>query len=67
MNARERLNEIIEFGVRDYKSEYANYHSSPKQKERRAGRNAARDKMEKSLADGRHHRSDESPRRGPVN
>lgn len=33
---------------RDYKKEYANYHSSPKQKKNRASRNAARAKMLKS-------------------
>ena len=33
---------------RDYRSEYANYHSSPKQKKNRASRNAARAKMLKS-------------------
>lgn len=30
---------------RDYKREYANYHSRPEQKKRRAQRNAARRKM----------------------
>ena len=34
--------------ARDYKSEYANYHSSTKQKKNRAARNAARRSMEKS-------------------
>jgi hypothetical protein len=33
---------------RDYRSEYANYHSSDKQKKNRAARNAARAKMLKS-------------------
>lgn len=33
--------------ARDYKSEYANYHSSPKQKKNRAARNAARAAMVK--------------------
>lgn len=32
---------------RDYKKEYKEYHSKPEQKKRRAGRNAARRKMEK--------------------
>jgi len=32
---------------RNYKSEYDNYHSKPKQKKRRAQRNAARNKMTK--------------------
>ena len=34
--------------ARDYKSEYANYHSSSKQKKNRAARNAARRSMERS-------------------
>ena len=33
---------------RDYEKEYATYHSSPKQKRRRAQRNAARRKMVKA-------------------
>ena len=33
---------------RNYKREYEKYHSSPKQKRRRAQRNAARRKMEKA-------------------
>jgi hypothetical protein len=33
---------------RDYKKEYDNYHSSPKQKKNRASRNAARAAMVKS-------------------
>lgn len=33
---------------RNYKKEYENYHSKPKQKKDRAGRNAARAKMEKA-------------------
>lgn len=33
---------------RDYKKEYANYHSSPKQKKNRASRNAARAAMTKA-------------------
>lgn len=47
---------------RDYKAEYADYHSKPDQKRRRAGRNAARRLMiKKGLAkkgDGRdvHHK-----------
>lgn len=32
--------------ARDYKKEYAEYHSKPAQKKKRAQRNAARDKME---------------------
>lgn len=48
--------------ARDYKSEYKNYHSKPKQKKRRAERNAARAKLKKTGAvkkgDGKdvHHR-----------
>lgn len=34
--------------VRDYKSEYDNYHSSEKAKKKRAENNAARRKMEKA-------------------
>ena len=34
--------------ARNYKKEYENYHSSPKQKKNRASRNAARAKMLKS-------------------
>ena len=33
---------------RNYKREYANYHSKPKQKKRRAQRNTARRKMTKA-------------------
>lgn len=33
---------------RNYKKEYAEYHSKPEQKKRRAGRNTARRKMEKA-------------------
>ena len=40
---------------RDYKSEYANYHASEKQKKNRAARNAARRDMEK---DGRVSKGD---------
>lgn len=40
---------------RNYKKEYSNYHSSPKQKKRRASRNAARRKMER---DGRVRKGD---------
>ena len=34
--------------TRNYKSEYANYHSKPVQKKRRASRNAARATMKKA-------------------
>jgi len=34
--------------ARDYRAEYDNYHSSPKQKKNRAARNAARAKLLKS-------------------
>ena len=40
---------------RDYKQEYANYHAKPKQKKNRAGRNAARRKVEKT---GQVHKGD---------
>ena len=33
--------------MRDYKKEYANYHSKPEQKKDRAGRNGARRMMKK--------------------
>lgn len=36
--------------ARDYKKEYKNYHSSPKQKKNRAARNAARRIMERDGA-----------------
>ena len=35
--------------MRDYKSEYNNYHSKPDQKKNRAGRNGARRIMKKNL------------------
>ena len=41
--------------TRNYRSEYANYHSKPKQKKNRAGRNAARNSL---LADGRVSKGD---------
>jgi hypothetical protein len=34
--------------MRNYKAEYLSYHASPEQKKRRAQRNAARRKMERS-------------------
>lgn len=40
---------------RNYKEEYARYHSKPKQKKRRAQRNAARSVMEKA---GKVHKGD---------
>ena len=52
---------------RNYKQEYANYHSKPKQKKNRAGRNLERRRAEKSgqvkKGDGKdiHHR-DGNPR-----
>ena len=42
---------VILFGMatkRNYKGEYKNYHSKPKQKKRRANRNTARRKMVKA-------------------
>lgn len=53
----------MEENERDYKKEYRNYHSKPKQKKRRAERNHARRKMEKEgrvrKGDGKdvHHKS----------
>ena len=41
--------------ARDYKSEYQNYQGKPEQKKRRASRNSARAKMEKS---GKVHKGD---------
>ena len=41
--------------ARDYKKEYANYHSKPAQKKRRASRNGARRKM---IASGRAAKGD---------
>lgn len=58
---------------RDYKQEYADYHSRPEQKKRRAGRNAARRLMiRKGLArkgDGRdvHHRDFNTLNNNPNN
>ena len=42
--------------MRDYKSEYKNYHSKPDQKKRRAGRNGARAIMKKKLGERRKQR-----------
>lgn len=36
---------------RNYKKEYDNYHSSPLQKKRRAGRNTARRRVKRKLGD----------------
>ncbi len=58
---------------RDYKQEYADYHSRPEQKKRRAGRNTARRLMiRKGLArkgDGRdvHHRDSNTLNNNPNN
>ena len=41
--------------ARNYRSEYDNYHARPKQKKRRAGRNAARSKL---IASGRVRKGD---------
>lgn len=41
--------------MRDYKKEYREYHSRPEQIKRRAGRNAARRKLEQQ---GRVHKGD---------
>ena len=40
---------------RDYRAEYDSYHAKPKQKKRRAQRNAARNKL---AASGRVHKGD---------
>ena len=53
--------------ARDYKKEYANYHSKPEQKKRRAGRNKARRLMikkrgEKALAGKDVDHKDRNPR-----
>ena len=59
---REELDKLYS-EERDYKREYELYHSKPKQKKRRAQRNAARRKMERggkvSKGDGKdvHHRN----------
>ena len=67
--SEERLRKYIRkeiksiFEERDYKKEYEEYHSKPEQKNRRAGRNAARRKMERlgkvKKGDGKdvHHRN----------
>jgi len=41
------VNELDEEKERDYKAEYANYHSKPEQKKNRAMRNSARKKLER--------------------
>jgi len=53
--------------ARDYKKEYANYHSKPEQKKRRAGRNKARRLMikkrgKKALAGKDVDHKDRNPR-----
>ena len=59
--------------ARDYAAEYADYHSRPEQKKRRAGRNAARRLMiKKGLAkkgDGEdvHHRDRNTLNNNPNN
>lgn len=59
--------------ARDYAAEYADYHSKPEQKKRRAGRNAARRLMiKKGLArkgDGKdiHHRDNNTLNNSPNN
>ncbi len=44
--------------MRNYKSEYKNYHSKPKQKKNRASRNGARRTMVKYLVDIDHNAKD---------
>lgn len=43
--SRSNMGSQMKGGKRNYKGEYKNYHSSTKQKKRRAGRNTARSKM----------------------
>jgi hypothetical protein len=57
--------------MRDYKKEYANYHSKPEQKKDRAGRNGARRAMKKKLGSsilGRDvDHKDRNPRNNSMN
>jgi hypothetical protein len=58
--------------MRNYRKEYDEYHSQPKQKKRRAGRNAARRKMEASgkvrKGDGKDvHHKDRNPMNNKAN
>ena len=59
--------------ARDYAKEYADYHSKPKQKKRRAGRNKARSIMAKAgrvkKGDGKdvHHKDHNTANNGKSN
>ena len=53
--------------MRDYKSEYKNYHSKPDQKKRRAGRNGARAIMKKKLGSSILGRDVDHKDRNPKN
>ena len=53
--------------MRDYKSEFKNYHSKPDQKKRRAGRNGARAIMKKKLGSSILGRDVDHKDRNPKN
>ena len=53
--------------MRDYKSEYANYHSTTKQKKNRAGRNGARRIMKKKFGNSILGRDVDHKDRNPRN
>ena len=53
--------------MRDYKSEYANYHSKPEQKKNRAGRNGARRIMKKKYGNSILGRDVDHKDRNPRN
>jgi|TARA_B110000967_G_scaffold9582_1_gene9626 hypothetical protein len=53
--------------MRDYKSEYKNYHSKSKQKKNRAGRNGARAIMKKKLGSSILGRDVDHKDRNPTN
>ena len=53
--------------MRDYKSEYNNYHSKPEQKKNRAGRNGARRIMKKKFGNSILGRDVDHKDRNPRN
>ena len=53
--------------MRDYKSEYNNYHSNPEQKKNRAGRNGARRIMKKKYGNSILGRDVDHKDRNPRN
>ena len=53
--------------MRDYKSEYNNYHSKPDQKKNRAGRNGARRIMKKKYGNSILGRDVDHKDRNPTN